>query len=217
MGTFEQVSLLMGDLAKIARRLNYPESSICVLTGDLEQVKTMFPQTYSNLMSCGHHADKRGPLVYGKDLVASWIMEDYLMENLKEAGVEIQGAGADKKREILSNARVSTASDCLVSYGGKERPLELMSDYTGYWAKYKKMELRDAKFKKMQDSKSLFLGVSTADKKYLLLDMSQEFEFKFIPSYFLYGGKPAYSIKFPKEKLNDFDFKAIAEEIKSLI
>lgn len=207
----------MGDLVKIAQHLNYPDSSICVLSGDIEQVKAMFPQTYANLISCNHHADKRDILVYGQDLVASWIIEDYLVDNLKKTGIEIQRAGTDKKREILSSTQVSTDSDCLVCFGGKERLLELMSDYTGYWARYKKMELRDSKFKKMQDSKSLFLGISTVDRKYLLLDMSQAFEFQYIPSYSFYGGKPAYSIKFPKDILKDFNFKTIAEDIKSMI
>ena len=92
-----------------------------------------------------------------------------------------------------------------------------MSDYTGYWAKYKRMELRDAKFTKMQDSNSLFLGISTIDQKYLLLDMSEKFDYKYIPAYFLYGGKPAYSIKLSSDLLKDLDFSQIAEDIKNMI
>lgn len=89
-----------------------------------------------------------------------------------------------------------------------------MCDYTGYWTKTGKMELRDAKFKKMQDSKSLFLGVSTTNNKYILLDMSGELESKFIPVYFLYGYKPAYSIKLPKASMKDLDFAQLAGDIK---
>ena len=94
-----------------------------------------------------------------------------LMRSLSAAGLTVSGAGADKSREVLDSSRVSASSDFLVSYKGKTRLLELMSDYTGYWSRYGKMDLRDDKFMKMQDSSSLFLGISTVDNKYILLDM----------------------------------------------
>ena len=65
----------------------------------------------------------------------------------------------------------------------------------------------------MKNSSSLFLGVSTKDNKYILLDMSREFEATFIPSYFLYGGKPAYSVKLPKAEMKELDFNALVEDI----
>lgn len=204
---------LFPDLLEKAKSLGYPESSICILSGDEALLKSKYPEAHKNLFSCNHNRDRRTPMEYGQDLVASWLFEDMLMDNLQKAGVSVVGAGADKNREVLSNAKVSASSDCLVSYNGKERLLELMSDYTGYWAKYHKMELRDSKFTKMQESKSLFLGISTTDNKYILLDMSEEFDFTFIPSYFLYGGKPAYSVKLPKESMKDLDFSKLAEKI----
>ena len=217
MGAYQNMVVIHPDLVEIAKSYNYPDSSICMLEGDERKLKTEFPEAYNNLCSCNHHRDRRTPMEYGRDLVASWLFEDYLMDNLQKAGVKIEGAGADKNREVLPNAKVSASSDCVVAYKGKQRLLELMSDYTGYWAKYKKMELRDSKFTKMQESKSLFLGVSTTDRKYIILDMSGDFDFTFIPSYFLYGGKPAYSIKLAKELLKDLDFSQIAEDIKSMI
>ena len=208
---------IIGDLYSAAKNLGYPSSSICILEGDIKKLERLFPDAYQNLISCNHHRDRRTPIEYGQDLVSSWLFEDYLMDNLQSQGITITGVGADKNREVLPNAKVSSSSDCLVSYDGKQRLLELMSDYTGYWAKYKKMELRDAKFIKMQESKSLFLGISTVNKKYILLDMSDHFDFTFIPSYFLYGGKPAYSIKLSPDLLKDIDFSLIADNIKKMI
>ena len=207
------MSNLHPDLVDKAKQYGYPESSICILSGDGAKLKVEFPETYKNLNSCKHNRDSRTAMEYGQDLVASWLFEDYLMESLQDAGIAIIGAGADKNREVLPVTKVSASSDCVVSYDGKERLLELMSDYTGYWAKYGKMELRDAKFTKMKSSKSLFLGVSTVDNKYILLDMCGEFEVKFIKSYFLYGGKPAYSVKLPKKSMKDLDFHILASDI----
>ena len=115
----------------------------------------------------------------------------------------------------MPTTKVSASSDCVVSYNGKQRLLELMSDYTGYWARYGKMELRDSKYTKMKNSESLFLGVSTVDNKYILLDMGGDFDVKFIPSYFLYGGKPAYSVKLAKSSMKDLNFKSLVEDIIS--
>lgn len=213
MGAYQHMVGLYPDLIEKAKLFNYPASSICILEGDENKLQRCFPEAYNNLNSCKHHRDNRSAMEYGKDLVASWLFEDYLMENLQEAGINIKGAGADKNREVLSNAKVSASSDCLVSYNGKQRMLELMSDYTGYWARYHKMELRDSKFIKMKESNSLFLGVSTVDNKYILLDMSGEYDFSFIPSYFLYGGKPAYSIKLPVEAMKPLDFSKLASDI----
>lgn len=217
MGAYKHMLSLYPDLVEIARSYNYPESSICILSGNEYELQHRFPETYNNLLSCRHNRDKRIPLEYGQDLVASWLFEDFLMESLSNAGLTVSGAGADKNRTVLPHAKVSSSSDCLIYFNGKERLLELMSDYTGYWAKTGKMELRDAKFQKMQDSNSLFLGVSTVDNKYILLDMKDEFEFTFIPSYFLYGGKPAYSIKLPQAAMKHLNFDELAQNIIRMI
>ena len=136
-------------------------------------------------------------------------------------------AGADKGRGSLLNTKVSASSDFIVSNEGKRRFLELMSDYTGYWARNGKMELRDSKFKRLQELNSLFLGVSAIDNKFILLDMGGEFEsifipsysFEsiFIPSYSLYGGKSAYSVKLPEQSMKVLDFQVLASEIISKI
>ena len=145
MGAYNGMSQLLGDLVPIAESLNYPESSISVLRGDMQELQEKHPQTYNNLMSCRHNRDTRTPLEYGQDLVASWLFEDYLMKKLSEVGLAIAGAGADKNREILPNVKVSASSDCEVSYQGKTRGLEVMNDYTGWWKKTHHIDLRDQK------------------------------------------------------------------------
>ena len=43
--------------------------------------------------------------------------------------------------------------------------------------------------------------------------MGGDFDAKFIESYFLYGGKPAYSVKLPKQSMKDLDFHILASDI----
>lgn len=169
MSIFREIQQLFSKpLQEIAKVLGYPDSTICVLSGSKVAVKTKYPAIYNNIQSCRHNRDARTPMQYAMDLAASWVMEDYIIEQLKNNGLIVLKAGEDKERIILPDKNVSSNSDCLVEYDGKSRHLELMNDYKGYWNRYQKMDLRDDKFLKLQNEKSLFLGVSTSDKKLLL-------------------------------------------------
>ena len=213
---FKSIQELFTDnsLEKIAHDLNYPEDTICVLSGDEQKLEKDHKDTYDAIMSARHNRDKRTPFQYAMDLAASWVMEDYVINQLRNNGLEIKKAGEDKDRKMLSDKKISSNSDCTVSYGNKSRKLELVNDYKGYWMKNKKIDLRDDKYKNLKNDKSLLLGISTkAEKKYVLLDFGKDVEAKYIPSHFPYGGKPAWSISI-KGMLHDLDYSAIAEAIK---
>lgn len=92
-----------------------------------------------------------------------------------------------------------------------------MSDYNGYWGRYGRIDLRDSKFLQMQNSKSLFLGISTKDNKYILLDMSGDFEFEFIPAHKPYGWKPAYSIRLSENSMRLLDFSRLADDMMRMM
>ena len=214
MSAFIGVKALLGDLIPIAVSLHYPDSSICVLKGDINVLKRDFPQTYSNLTSCKHNKDNRTFIEYGQDLVASWIYEDYLIEQLTQHGLSIERAGADKNREILAKTNVSSTSDCLVKYNNCSRKLEIMNDYKGYWTKYGSVDLRDDKFEKLRNENAIFLGTAPIDKKYIFLDFSKQIDAEYISSHRPYGGKPAYKIKGIKKLLKDLDYQEIVKDIK---
>ena len=219
-------------LEEIACGLDYPEDTICVLSGDELTLEKKYKKTYDAITSARHNRDKRTPFQYAMDLAASWVMEDYVINQLRDKlsknGLEIERAGEDKDRKMLSDKKISSNSDCTVSYGNKSRKLELVNDYKGYWMKNKKIDLRDDKYKNLKNDKSLLLGISTnlkndkslllgistkAEKKYVLLDFGKDVEAKYIPSHFPYGGKPAWSISI-KGMLHDLDYSAIAKAIK---
>lgn len=217
MGAFLNLPNFFGqNLTKVANECNYSNSNILILEGNLSALKQEFPQVYTALMSCSHHRDYRTPLQYAQDLVASWLFEDYLIKILSENGLEITSAGADKERKILSNACVSSQSDTKVSFNGISRPLEIMTDYGRYWVRNGVIDLRDNKYLELCQSKSLFIGISTFDKTYLLIDFSKNPTALYIPHHPPYGFKPAYQVEC-KGLLKPFNGQTIAQEIKQLI
>jgi hypothetical protein len=217
MGAFIEMTNLVGNLTTVATEFNYPESTKCILSGDENRLRIEFPQTYSNLMSCNHHRDNRSPIEYGRDLVASWLFEDYLINELTKVGLSIIGAGADKNREVLPNTKVSSSSDCIVSYNGKRRGLEIMNDYTGWWKKTNKIDLRDQKYNKIDRTNSIFLGISNSDNTYILINKISDYPSKFIPAHGPYGFKPAYRVTITDADLKPLDFETIANQIKTLL
>lgn len=216
MGAFSGISqLFSGGIVAQARRMGYSAENIIVLQGNVVQLQANYPTTWENIQSCQHNRDNRSPLAYAQDLVASWLIEDYIIGALNDAGLPVAHAGADKERKILANAFVSSDSDASVVLNGKSVPLELMCDYKGYWSRFKKIDLRDSKFTKLKNSESLFLGISTTDKKFILLDFSKPVNSTFIPSHFPFGGKSAYSVAISANDLHNFSTADIVAAISN--
>lgn len=218
MGAFKDLpAFLDEDLVSLAQSLNYSDSNILILKGEEKKLQVEYPGVYRNIISCKHNRDSRTPLEYAQDLVASWLFEDYLIDQLKKAGLQISHAGADKKREILSARNVSANSDSEVTYKGKTRLLEIMTDYSGFWKRNGLIHLRDSKYEKLERTKSLFIGFSTVDSKYALYDFSKTIDATYISSHYPYGGKPAYAVKIKKSDLNTFNVDDVIKDIKACI
>ena len=196
MGAFVELSKYFSrGIVEKAIELGYTYDNVLILQGQEKELQWRYPRIWSNLQTCSYHRDKRTPMEYAQDLVASWVFEDCLIKALQDAGLEISHAGADKGRQILSGSHVSASSDASISVRGRAVPLEIMCDYTGFWTREGKMDLRDGKYKKLKNTNSLFLGFSTKDNKVILLDFADELTVTFTPSHFAYGGKPAYSVR----------------------
>ena len=218
MGAYQQISRMYRDgiLAK-AGELGYSQANLYILQGDLQSLRDNFPECFSNLQSCLHNKDSRSLLEYARDLVASWIFEDTIVQKLIGAGLSTSLAGADRNREILATTKVSACSDCTIAFNGRHRHLEIMSDYTGWWEKTGHMELRDAKYAKLSRERALFLGICTVSQKYILLDFASQIKAQYIPSHRPYGGKPAYSITIENAALKKFLMPLVVEELKAAL
>lgn len=201
-------------LTDVARRLRYSKDNLLILEGDIQSLQNLFPETYRNIMSCQHHRDHRTPLEYAQDLVASWLVEDSFLDVLNSNGLHATLDGADRNRRILANVRTSASSDFIVSYNGCSRKLELMNDYTGYWARTGLLDLRDSKYQSLSTEQSLFLAVSTMTREFALFDFRETISARFIQSHIPYGRKPAYQIGITGDMMNEATSYNITETIK---
>ncbi len=72
MGAFDSAQQFLGrPLDQAAIEHGYGEDNILILRGDEMALRDNYPVTWNNIVSCRHHADRRTPLRYAQDLVAS--------------------------------------------------------------------------------------------------------------------------------------------------
>ena len=218
MGAFTNLSAFFNvNLARLAEQLKYSQANVLILNGQESDLKEMFPGIHKNILTCSYNADYRTEFEYAQDLVASWLFEDYIVAKCQNIGYSMLLQGADKNREILPYERVSASSDCVYTYEGKSIPVEIMCDYTGYWSRNLSVDLRDEKFYKLQYGRSAFLGISTVDKTYILLDFRHNIPATYIESHRPYGGKPAYSVTLTRSSFKDFTMRGVCENLNDLL
>ena len=198
-------------LVQVAKKMGYSKSNILILKQDFAELKEKHPQVWSNIGSCIHNADKRTPEEYALDLVSSWVFEDTLLKyGSKYLNLTLNGA--DKTREILSNTRVSSASDFMLA----GRCLEVVNSYTKYWKVKKQIDLRDNKYNKLKAKNSLLLCVDVYSKNFFVLDLTKDIPFKYIESHEFYGGKSAYRLYIENADKADLSMQNIIKELKKI-
>ena len=219
MGAYKSLFRSFGvPIAEYAAQQGYHEANLLILRGDLDGLKEKYPQIYENLLSCKHHSDRRTPLEYGQDLVASWLLEDHFLKKLDQSDVyRIQLGGNDRNRMILRETRVSTTSDFLLVSGAKQVSLELMNDYTGFWARTQRLHLRDNKYQSLCSSGSVLLAASIPTAQYGLFDFGKNISAKYIPEHKPYGNKPAYELALNREVFKKLDFAALRKDLEEIV
>lgn len=209
-----------GKLCDYAAAYKYDESNILILKNDVNDLKNRYPQIYSNILSCQHHSDRRTPIQYAQDLVASWIFEDYFLHEMKSSNFDISLSGSDRSRLILQNTKTTTNSDYVItSKSGNKISIELVNDYTVFWARTHKLHLRDNKYNQLKRNKCLLLAVSLSDQmqKYALFDFRKDIPATYIAKHRPYGYKPAYEINIPSSMMGNFSISEVQKTIMNVI
>ena len=201
----------------LARKLEYSEDNILILQGNEEKLKTNYPETYRNLLSCVHNRDSRNLMEYARDLVASWIFEDFMVEKFNQLGYTLTLSGKDKNRKILPNTKVGSNSDTIFEYHGKQINLEIIADYGLYWERHKALDLRDDKFNKMLSENAVLLAISIIDKKFALIPINNSLSITKISCHVPYGYKPATRINLDNISFYDFNVSDIINQLITII
>jgi hypothetical protein len=117
-----------------------------------------------------HFRDSRSGAEYAADLIISWVQEDALLGVMTRAGLKVELDGTDKYRELLKPGEISATSDFVLTTRAVSRKLELAFDATGYWRKTGKFDLRDSKFDRLVNEKSILLGVAILTREAFVID-----------------------------------------------
>lgn len=201
-----------------AKSLHYSEELILILQMNETRLKNEYPDVWENIISCVANMDERSPMEYARDVVSSWIFEDYFVKkvnSLKIPNLKIELSGGDKERKFLNSKKVSSSADTKIYYNGQSCKVEIVNDYTGYWKKTKMLHLRNHKFESLKKEHALLLGVDIVNKKYVLLDVNDEnISTVHIDSHKAYGGKEAEQINLSD---NDFHKFWVGDIINSVI
>lgn len=221
MGAYDGLNTYFnGSLCDYAIQYGYDESNIIILEGNRETLQRNHLQVYNSLLSCQHHSDRRTPLQYGQDLVASWVFEDYFLNEMQNSPFIIELSGADRNRMILPNQRTSTTSDYIItSPNGICIKMELVNDYTGFWAKNHTLHLRDNKYLQLQRNRCLLLAIALTSytRKYAIFDFRNDIPAQYIPQHRPYGYKPAYELQIPATMMHDFSMDNVKQHILQIL
>lgn len=109
--------------------------------------------------------DSRTPTEYARDLVISWLIEDILQVYLG-----LSKNGADSQRDFLKKGQIKYDSDFIHN----DRHLELYVNFTNYWTKTKKIDLRMDKYQHLVDNNALLLGIAFESCQFFLIDFEKE-------------------------------------------
>jgi hypothetical protein len=151
-----------------------------------------------------HLRDRRTTLEYACDLVLGWTIEDAILVILSERlNAECELQSADRERQFLPKPKAT--SDIGVKIApGRVILLEVVKDFTGYWAKKGWVDLRDQKYKNLVGEDGVLLGIDFVRMKFFAVRIA-ETQATYRPSHPEFGGKPVYSISLREMPFHDFE------------
>jgi hypothetical protein len=176
-------------LAKYEGR-NFPDSNVSKSTVFGEVLSSSLSTATVDFMneSCDlpHHRDRRKPFEYAVDLILGWMIEDAVLGRIDDSGVTCVLSGHDRYREFLPPLKISSQADISIEVNGKDKLLEVFSDWKGTWRKQNHADLRDNKYKRLVEDSAYLLGIAPLTQEGFLFDFEHEpmaFEASFIPAY----------------------------------
>ena len=216
MGAYTGLSKYFGNgIINKANELGYGEFLMSILKGDKEILEQKYNSLWNTLKICTYYTENKDPIEFGRDMVATWMLEDCVLGALKKSGVDISYG-----KDYLTRKRFTTNADKLdntiiINTPTKTISLFIRCDYTGAWTREGTLVLRESQYKRIKDKKMILMGLSTIDNKLILLNHTSLSNVTHIESYEPYYGKPVYSLNIPESSITTFSIPNMINEIKS--
>ena len=186
-------NLLQGEtLYSFAKRHNYCSSAINLLENSYITFDTSTELLLqANKVGFSHNRDNRDSCEFNLNLIAGWVVEDYIVENSN--GI-LELNGCDKDRKLYREDTITNKPD-LITYNGI--PIEVHTEYfsrNNYFYNRKNcIRLRDNKYKNLLKEDAYILVINIPDRTYLLKRVS-DFTVNSVIRNPKFGGKLVYEL-----------------------
>lgn len=138
------------------------------------ELKNHYLRCAKDQMTIRRKGDNRSFTQYFKDLITGWIVEDLVLEMLREQGVDIVHNGRDTARRIAVGNDVSTKADFVVKVGNVTRSIEITNEYNTFLENEGYIEKRAPALFNLWKDKGIWLFRDLRLGKYILIDFATE-------------------------------------------
>lgn len=169
-------------LYEVADTFGYSEVNKAILLAtDIDDL-IQYRDLISKALSLEHNKDNRTTLEFLKEMVANWLIEDYIKQLLEYAGFTVNRDGSDCNREFQYNGEIRTNSDFILTKDGITRNVELQVSFTDYWNRVGEVFLRDNKFEHLYSRGDILLLVDFNNFTFTYYDLSGvDYQYRYSP------------------------------------
>ena len=152
---------------------NDEKKSKAIMAKDAE-LKSHYITCSKDPQSIARKGNNRSWTRYFKDLITGWVVEDLVMEMLKEQGIEIEHNGHDAKRRIAIGNDVTQDADFVIKVGKVSRKVELTNEFNRILEKNGFIEKRVPALLNVWKEKGIWIYRDLMNGKYVLIDFATE-------------------------------------------
>ena len=152
---------------------NDEKKSKAIMSKDAE-LKSHYITCSKDPQSIARKGNNRSWTRYFKDLITGWVVEDLVMEMLKEQGIEIEHNGHDAKRRIAIGNDVTQDADFVIKVGKVSRKVELTNEFNRILEKNGFIEKRVPALLNVWKEKGIWIYRDLMNGRYVLVDFAIE-------------------------------------------
>lgn len=149
------------------------KKSKAIMAKDLE-LRNHYLKCAKDSYTIKRKGENRSFTQYFKDLITGWVVEDLVMEMLKEQGIEIQHNGHDAARKIAIGNDVSQEADFSVKVGKVVRKVEITNEFNTLLAEKGYIEKRAPALVNLWKNRGIWLYRDLINGTYILIDFATE-------------------------------------------